>query len=116
MKKGAKMEWISVKEKLPADGRAILLCIKIDYSVGYIYTSGAFVGGRWKLNESHDLLDTDCYEYDDSYDNDITHWMPLPPPPSSSNSDYAKCPCCDEPWNIREHSSCSCGAFIAKRP
>ena len=34
---------------------------------------------------------------------------------TTDNIDYAKCPCCDEPWNIREHDSCSCGAFIAKR-
>ena len=34
---------------------------------------------------------------------------------TSDNNNYAKCPCCDEPWNIREHDSCSCGAFIAKR-
>lgn len=89
------MKWISIKEEMPPDGRAVLLCIEIDYSVGYIYTSGAFVGGRWKLNESHDLLDTDCYEYSDGgYDDDITHWMPLPLPPSSSNSDYIECPVC----------------------
>jgi hypothetical protein len=85
------MKWISIKEEMPPDGRAVMLCIEINYSVGYIYTSGAFVGGRWKLNESHNLLDTDCYEYEDSYADDITHWMPLPQPPSSSNSDYAKC-------------------------
>ena len=30
---------------------------------------------------------------------------------TSSNSEYAECPCCGEPWNIREHDSCSCGAF-----
>jgi hypothetical protein len=35
--------------------------------------------------------------------------------PSSSNSDYAKCPCCGEPWNIEEHDYCQCGAFIKKR-
>jgi len=87
MKKGAKMEWISVKDKWPPDGQAVILCIEIDYSVGYIYTSGAFVAGRWKINESHNLLDTDCYEYEDSYADDITHWMPLPPPPSSHNKE-----------------------------
>ena len=88
------MKWISIKEEMPPDGRAVMLCIEINYSVGYIYTSGAFVGGRWKLNESHNLLDTDCYEYEDSYADDITHWMPLPPPPSSSNSGCTECPKC----------------------
>ena len=76
------MEWISVKEELPPDSQAVILCIKIDYASGFIYTSGAISNGRWKLNESHDLLDIDCYEYSDgSYDEDITHWMSLPQPP-----------------------------------
>ena len=105
------MKWINIKDELPPDRRAVLLCIEVVYAPGFMYTSGALSNGRWMLNESHDLLDTDCYEYDDGYDDDITHWMPLPPPPSSSNSEYAECPCCGEPWNIREHDSCSCGAF-----
>ncbi len=36
------------------------------------------------------------------------------PQKKAHNSDYAKCPCCGEPWHIRENNSCSCGAFIAK--
>ena len=109
------MKWISIKEEMPPDGQAVILCIEINYSVGYIYTSGAFVGGRWKLNESHDLLDTDCYEYSDgSYDDDITHWMSLPPPPSSSNSDYAKsksCANCSKLYqcnDVRKHPEWHC--------
>jgi hypothetical protein len=81
-KNGAKMGWIRVKDELPPSGMAVLLCIEIDYSIGFIYRSGALLKGKWKLNESHDLLDTDSYEDSDgSYDNDITHWMPLPNPP-----------------------------------
>lgn len=30
----------------------------------------------------------------------------------SSNSDYSKCPCCGEPWNIRRNRACKCGAVI----
>ena len=86
------MKWINIKDELPPDRRAVLLCIEVVYAPGFMYTSGALSNGRWMLNESHNLLDTDCYEYDDGYDDDITHWMPLPPPPSSSNSDYAKLP------------------------
>lgn len=78
------MKWISVKDELPRNRQAVLLCIKTDYSFGFIYTSGALVNGGWKLNESPNLLDTGCYEDSDgSYDNYITHWMPLPQPPSS---------------------------------
>jgi len=31
---------------------------------------------------------------------------------TSSNSDYAKCPCCGEPWDIRRNRSCKCGAVV----
>ena len=34
---------------------------------------------------------------------------------TAHNSNYAKCPCCGEPWNPEEHDSCQCGAFIKKR-
>ena len=34
---------------------------------------------------------------------------------TSSNSDYAKCPVCGESWNMKEHGSCQCGAYIKKR-
>lgn len=34
---------------------------------------------------------------------------------TAHNSEYAKCPCCGESWNIEEHDSCQCGAFIKKR-
>lgn len=83
------MEWISIKDELPPNRQAVLLCITIDYyySIGFIYTSGALCSGRWKINESNNIIDIDCYEYSDgSYDDDITHWMPIPHPPSSSNS------------------------------
>ena len=33
----------------------------------------------------------------------------------SDNSDYAKCPVCGESWNMKEHESCQCGAYIKKR-
>ena len=31
---------------------------------------------------------------------------------TSSNSDYAKCPCCGEPWDIRRIRACKCGAVV----
>ena len=31
---------------------------------------------------------------------------------TSSNSDYAKCPCCGEPWDIRRNRACKCGAVV----
>ena len=34
---------------------------------------------------------------------------------TSSNSDYTKCPVCGESWNMKEHESCQCGAYIKKR-
>jgi hypothetical protein len=33
----------------------------------------------------------------------------------SSNSDKTICPCCGEPWDIKNCNTCQCGAFIKKR-
>lgn len=60
------MRWISVSDKLP-DERLKVLCYDSFYQ-----TIG--VGRRWN-NQSLVLDDTD--------DCDVTHWMPLPPAPTS---------------------------------
>ena len=108
--KGAKMEWISVNDERPKIGQKVIL-----FSNGvvqqdiYMYDQGDINDCEVSTFWSRDDLDECPILKDDDM------WIPLPPPPSSSNSDYVKCPCCDAPWNIRENDSCSCGAFIAKR-
>ena len=62
MKKGAKMEWISVEERLPDENSDFIT-----------YCADGVVGV------------SNCGFY--GFPHDVTHWMPLPPPPSSSNSE-----------------------------
>ncbi len=53
-------EWISVKERLPQDSRAVLVCWKNDFGISI---------------ESYRLYDLEQAGL-------ITHWQPLPPVPS----------------------------------
>ena len=39
-------------------------------------------------------------------------WLETKLQNTSSNSDYAKCPCCGEPWDIRRNRACKCGAVV----
>ena len=58
-------EWVSVEERLPKRDRAVILYGDDIIETGYC------------------ALDTDIF-YSDSGDlkhSDVTHWMPLPPPP-----------------------------------
>lgn len=68
------MEWISVKEKLPKCGkrqRYLVIADGIERTVLY--------------REYYD-----GWDFEPEY-GEVTYWQPLPPPPSSHNSDYAKC-------------------------
>ena len=66
-------EWISVKERLPEDGK--VLCVR---------KSEAFRGRRYV-----DILNVDHgYFMDGAFvvsDGNVTHWMPLPEPPKEGN-------------------------------
>ena len=86
VKKGAKMEWISVKDKKPIEGDMVLIfglgklsckpqirqgfLSKMDNTIYCDFMSGV-LGGESTLN--------------------VTHWMSLPdPPPLSHNNDHEK--------------------------
>ena len=72
------MEWVSVKDRLPTDYTTYIVCSDEDGTVWFM----DYYGCGWESCDS----DGESKIYKD----DITHWMPLPPPPSSHNSDYAE--------------------------
>lgn len=75
------MEWTSVEKELPPMNQKF--DVWDNHHKKRIADHGAFVG-----------------EWDDQFRKETmlikghTHWMLQPPPPSSHNSDYAKCPEC----------------------
>jgi len=89
VKKEAKMEWISVNDERPKIGQKVIL-----FSNGvvqqdiYMYDQGDINDYEVSTFWSRDDLDECPILKDDDM------WIPLPPPPSSSNSDYAKS--CDD--------------------
>lgn len=61
-----KTEWISVKESLPKESEA--LCYGMgEYLIGYLYESN----GKYNCESDETMLEN------------VTHWMPLPEPPSA---------------------------------
>jgi hypothetical protein len=59
--------WISVEDKLPKDGQHTATINKAGFRAVRYYK-----GGKWFSS------------YGNEYKEDITHWLPLPQPPSSS--------------------------------
>ena len=101
-------EWISVEERLPqvaeGDHEELIVCVRRGHN-GKVYVFAARYLNKYPLySEYHEdadedgmLISTGWYdvkqhcEYDDWYSelieprsgDVITHWMPLPPPPST---------------------------------
>lgn len=77
------MEWISVKDRLPENGVEVLIYYATDIIQGFIYN------GIWKgsvrttecMNDGYVNDRTICKQND--YFDFVTHWMPLPKPPSN---------------------------------
>ncbi len=76
-----KMEWISVKDKLPEDDEDVLIFNCRDgVSMGYFDPSN--VRGYYEKDGSYCITDSGWeVSYEWARLMDPTHWMPLPPPP-----------------------------------
>ena len=76
MKKGAKMEWISVNDELPKEEDYYL----ISSNYGIVVRSFNVYHNCWDDEQADDY-------WSDAIGGKVTHWMPLPPPPSSHNAE-----------------------------
>jgi len=64
-------EWISVEERLPADMQTCLVA-----------RIGKVANMYWDEDDQCFRPDGFGFETDETFD-DVTHWMPLPPPPAT---------------------------------
>ncbi len=79
--------WISVEDRLPEYGVAVLVIPK-DYPNDITAAILVFHDEGWVWEEYARygfLNDPDNYELDDEYN--YTHWMPLPPTPREEDAD-----------------------------
>ena len=56
-------EWFSVEDRLPKDDEIVTICTE----KGFVY-AGELIGDTWFLDN-------------DSWTENVTHWMPMPQPP-----------------------------------
>ena len=71
------MKWISVKDRLPEDKpndpNVFITCDK----AGFVFGSHNYFGGGCMEVDGFYSLDHEEWVYDEN----VTHWMPLPEPP-----------------------------------
>ena len=69
------MEWISVKDRLPEENKykTMIVAWKDDDAIG-VCGDVCFFNGKFITHDHH-------YSEIDDFDG-VTHWMPLPTPPS----------------------------------
>ena len=71
------MKWISVKDRLPEEGRKVV-------AAGHGGAAVCYFNKGWELADGVDVLGADG-RYSVECDFIATHWMPLPEPPEADN-------------------------------
>ena len=68
-------EWIECSDRLPENSNDVTV---------YSPTLGVFNGYCWRgfFGEKSPVFYSNSGEHDDGLKDDVTHWMPLPPPPA----------------------------------
>ena len=105
--------WISVKDRLPDNGKHVLAAceIRLIYGGKKTYVCEAFYAAQHTLPEGKYPEDDECFDYDEEEDeyylkegwyeaihnwdeyssvvieDFVTHWMPLPEPPEKVSGD-----------------------------
>ena len=68
--------WINVKDQLPPDDESVLVYVNDNIRIfSYVVSYLVDMRAHWWVDESGDY-------HSDIADGDVTHWMPLPQPPS----------------------------------
>lgn len=80
-------EWISVNDRLPESGKPVLLYVLGIALYAYQYQCVGFYANKGYIEDGYhgEGWYEICYngDYGDNFINDtVTHWMPLPKPPS----------------------------------
>jgi len=75
--------WLSVEERLPADGQEVIICVWLydDPSRGKISTPSVFTLNKFYPYYYQDNTDGQDYSIEGGALYWPTHWMPLPEPP-----------------------------------
>ena len=76
------MEWISVKDRLPEIHEDVLIWFR-----GTVCFGDRTSDGHWRPEGGNG-----------NFDDDITHWMPLPDPPKPAGTKRWKCEGCGAKW------------------
>lgn len=70
--------WISVNDRLPPNNKLVLTYANGDIKIlTYVVVDDSDNYGHWWADEYGDF-------HSEIADGDVTHWMPLPPPPKSN--------------------------------
>jgi len=100
--------WISVKERLPEDDGKYMVWYKGELDICEFDAESQKFGYTY---DDYDEMYSHLVCWDDGIDKDITHWMPLPEPPS-----IRTCPMTTYPTDCTDEcKDCDCGGSESEK-